>query len=227
MRRVAAIILAVAVSITASAPAQAQTANPPTGFVIDIRAVTSSLPKGAGFLPPIPAGTFIPGRGFGLDVGAHLYVATLGPSRIGVGFDALAVRATATTPEPIAAGSGRPGATVIPTVIPTVVRAPDITETLTTVVPQVSFNFGSRAGWSYLTTGVGAGGVVGKAVATGGAEARQSSETLIVVMYGGGARWFLRDRLAVGFDLRFQRLGSSSVTDGVTLTAASIGMSIR
>ena len=115
----------------------------------------SGLPAITAFHPILPANTLVPKRGFGLGFGGHVYVASLGLARIGVGVDVLrgsahvvatpSSHATTTT-----STSGDAGKRVSP------FARIDVASTLTAVTPQVSFNFGTRDGWSYLSGGYGA-----------------------------------------------------------------------
>jgi hypothetical protein len=98
----------------------------------------------------------VPSRAFGYDVGGHVYLFNLGSTRLGIGVNIIGVRGTAT----------------------------DGTATMRIVAPQLSFNFGSSDGWSYLSIGAGIGRV--------DAEATGSSSALNA---GGGARWFITRRL--------------------------------
>ena len=78
--------------------------------------------------------------------------------------------------------------------------------------PQVSLNFGSRRGYSYVSAGIGTmtraidatDGVMLNEV-TGDTRAR-------TLNYGGGARWFANSRVAFSFDLRFYRVASQEAT---------------
>jgi hypothetical protein len=187
--------LLAALLVFASAPAAAQTAAPPGPWVIDLRGTTSGLPKDTAFFPGIPAETIVPARGFGFDVGAHVYVLTFGPSRLGVGANYMRARGTT---EGIAAN-------------------------LSTLAPQVSVNFGTSAGWSYLSAGYGRAWVR-TTVERDAGTATAAPEPFGAVNFGGGARWFLSAHVGVGFDLRFHQLSGPPRT---TLMAAAIGFSIR
>jgi hypothetical protein len=177
----------------------------------------------------------VPTRGFGFDVGAHVYGPSLGPARLGFGLNFMRVRATASTLV-APAGTEAPTTQTPGTVV---VAPPDIETLFTTVAPQISFNFGTVDGWSYLSVGAGLASTEATAIpraAAGeidtGPETRDSG-SVMSINYGGGARWFLGDRLAVGFDIRFHRLSSGrdssagGVTPGGTLFSASIGISVR
>ena len=129
-----------------SMPALGQTLNPgpPGPFVIDIRGATAGLPTSSAMYPVPPAPTttsstqtsststssttlIVPTRGFGFDAGAHVYLFGLGPARIGIGANVVWARGTTS----------------------------DAEATMDMVVPQLSFNFGTANGWSYLSGGIG------------------------------------------------------------------------
>lgn len=154
----------------------------------------AAIPDDVVYFPTLSPGSAIPARGFGFDVGAHAYPFRLGVSRVGVGANFMRVRGT----------------------------VEDVAATVTTLAPQISFNFGSRAGWSYLSAGYGTAEI--RTLADG--DLTEPGRVSAINM-GGGARWFLKPRLAVGFDIRFHRLGAGDETPGVTLGAASLGFSLR
>src|SRR5215204_3456392 len=121
--------------VVCGAPAWAQDAPPPTTplvvswprFVVDVRGATGGVPSESAFYPPLPDDALVPARGFGFDAGAHVYAGAIGPARLGYGANMMVVRATQS-----------------------------VTSAVTRLVaPQVSFNFGSPRGWSYVSGGVG------------------------------------------------------------------------
>jgi len=169
--------------------AQSLTPGPPGPFVIDVRGVTMGIPSSPGLYPGLENDFFIPARGFGLDVGGHVYLFNLGPARLGIGANAFYVRGT----------------------------AEDANATLQTVVPQLSFNFGTSDGWSYLSVGAGAARV--KAI---------ESASSTAINAGGGVRWFLSRHVAMGFDIRVHRIGADGDTmDKSTMVSASVGFSLK
>jgi hypothetical protein len=177
------------VLLGSQAGAQSLTPGPPGPFVIDLRGSTSGIPTSIGLYPTIPEGGSVPSRGFGYDVGGHVYLFNLGPARLGLGVNVLGVRGTAT----------------------------DATTTMNILAPQLSFNFGSSDGWSYLSAGAGTARV------NAGETASSSA-----INAGGGARWFIRRHIAVGFDLRWHKIAADGETmDASTLFAASVGFSIK
>ena len=203
-----AVVIALAVTAT---PAPAQTVSPPGPWIVDIRAATSSVPTDLSFYPAGDA-TLVPSRGFGLDVGGHIYLFTFGPSRVGVGANVVVIRSTAT--EPPSGEEGSPGER--------------LSLNIRTIAPQVSFNFGSRDGWSYLSAGLGVGSITTRV--EGASTSERSSGQLRSINFGGGARWFLSPRLAFGFDVRVHKIGAAGgnqQTPGVTAVAVSAGLAFR
>jgi hypothetical protein len=215
-----------------SSPSMAQIPSPgaPGPYAVDLRVSTSAIPSDAAFLPPVPSGTRVPTRGAGGEAGVHVYLFRLGPSRIGLGVAALRVR-----------GGASPGATSSTSGGTVAAQTPDVDAALTVVAPQLSFNFGTSDGWSYLSAGVGRAratavtspvqAVPGGSAGTPGASA--NSGWISSTNVGGGARWFLRRHLAVTFDVRVHVIGRGASradrpsTPRTTVTAASVGISVR
>ncbi|MGE3576885.1 MAG: hypothetical protein AB7I25_00390 [Vicinamibacterales bacterium] len=194
--------------LAAADGARAQTgagADQPGPWVLDLRGVTVSLPSDPAFLPGLPAGSVVPGRGFGFDGGARWFWRRLGPSRLGLGLDATWARGTT------------PGSATLPRVVETFVRA----------APDLSFNFGGRNGWSYLSLGAGVARIAGSATLAGRALDPVTSGAILAIHGGAGARWFTTDRLAVGFDVRLHQLQAGDRTPATMRFAASVGLSVR
>ena len=178
-----------------SAPAAAQTTSRPGPWVLDARGVTSPVPEEGAFYPPLDRTAVVPSRGFGLDLGAHVYLFDLGASRVGIGLNVVSVRAVTKPSEPA------------PTTGSVLAPAPagqSLQVDLRMVAPQVSFNFGSRDGWSYLSAGLGFAGVISRTASV--AAGRSDSGRLNALNAGGGARWFIKSRLAFGFDVRLHKI---------------------
>jgi len=218
----------------AATPASAQIAapDPPGPYVIDVRGATSGIPVGASFFPPVPTATIVPARGYGIDVGAHVYLLRLGAGRLGIGANVVRARGTAS---PRAPRSGSTSTTS------TAATGPDVHATLTTIAPQLSFNFGSAEGWSYVSAGLGRAHVRTGTSAFGGSGSGTSltparsvdSGSRSSLNVGGGARWFAKARLAFSFDVRFHLVsagaeeGTSPATPRTTLLTAAVGISLR
>ena len=213
--------------------AQSLTPGKPGPYVIDLRAAMSGLPKSSAFHPVIPESTLVPSRGFGLDVGGQIFVGSIGPARLGFGANVVRARGTATTPAPASSGATPPptsGGTL------SLLSASDpirVAITLTAVTPQISFNFGTSDGWSYLSGGYGAAWINTTAEGTsaflpaGPLTLSTKEGASRAANYGGGARWFIRPHLAVGFDVRFLRVRSSGLRPATTEVLASAGVSLR
>jgi hypothetical protein len=171
----------------------------------------------------MPASTAVPSRSWGIDAGAHVYPMQLGPARLGFGATYLRARGTASPPAPAStsgtSGSAAPAST------------PEVAALVTAFGPQVSANFGSRAGWSYLSAGIARAQISTRASAFGTTPARLlESGARRAINVGGGARWFARPRLAFSFDVRFHIVGAggdAAPTPRTTLVGASVGLSLR
>ncbi|MYD86419.1 MAG: hypothetical protein F4018_14380 [Acidobacteria bacterium] len=167
-----------------SVPARAQPPEEPVGgYVFDVRGTFIPFPRNvelatARDLPPLDT----PGRGLGYDVGGHVYVFRLRGITFGLG--ASLHRSSA---------EQRPGELSVDP------DGPTLRKRFSALSSQLSFNFGSRNGWSYLSGGLGTSRL---SLFPLDAEepAQRSSNTL---NYGGGVRWFLNDRVAFSVDLRF------------------------
>ena len=193
-------------------PVVAQNAPTPTTplvtswprVVADVRGATSGVPSNAAFYPPLPADTLVPARGFGFDVGAHVYAGSIGPARLGYGASLQVVRATQTVTSAVSR----------------------------LFAPQVSINFGSPRGWSYVSGGVGLSTLTGRLQGPAGAvNLERASGALTTFNVGGGARWFFLSRMAFSLDLRFHRYGAGGEGDFSTppgtVGSASVGLSFR
>ena len=199
--------------VMATAQTAAQTTTPPGPWVFDVRGVTSPVPTDAGFYSTLAA-TSVPSRGFGADFGAHIYLWTLKLARIGFGGNFVIVRS----------------AVVAPVAVPEdeTAEAPPtqrVTLNMRMLAPQISANFGTRDGWSYLSAGVGIASVATEVADV--MPGRHESGRLRSVNFGGGARWFITPRLAFGFDLRAHRFAAGSGTPKTGVFAVAAGLSIR
>ena len=106
-----------------------------------------------------------------------------------------------------------------------------VTERFTYLGPQLSFNFGTGAGWSYISGGIAA--ATWSVVPDGAIPQPPDEERLRTIDYGGGARWFAKPHLAFSFDLRFYAINPSSPTftlpggPRTTLMVVGAGISIK
>ena len=104
-------------------------------------------------------------------------------------------------------------------------------ERFVTASPQLSFNFGTGSGWSYLSGGIGLS--QWSLIPEGQNPAPADTERLKTINYGGGARWFAKRHLAFSFDVRFYAInpGSPSSTGKAsprtTLLVLNAGVSLK
>ena len=199
------LLLLINLAFATAAAAQGIPPEPPGPFVVDLRGGTIGLPEFTGFYPPLPEETRVPARGFGLDAGAHVYFTKVGPGRLGAGASVMFVRGTAA----------------------------DVSATARLLTPQLSINFGTSDGWSYISGGAGLASVRGRFNDTlNGTDDSRESTQLLTFNLGGGARWFITNHLAIGFDVRMHRLGAwerdgELVTPATFLGSASVGFSVK
>ena len=191
MRRLTQVLLLTALLPAPGAVAQTLNPGPPGPFVFDFRAVTTGIPVSPAFVPDTDTTATVPSRGFGGSIGAHVYAFQIGPARLGLGADVIYAR----------------GTTV------------DATTTLSSVDPQLSANFGTSDGWSYLSAGYGVTRVT--------ADPAGVSESMPSINWGGGARWFLRPHFGVGFDVRIHHISAGDVVPKDTAISVTVGLSLK
>ena len=105
---------------------------------------------------------------------------------------------------PTGGGSAATGEAVLPVV----------TTTMTSLVPQISMNFGHRFGWSYLSAGYGPTRIDSTAAAIDMLPAMSAPDQWNPALnFGGGARWFMKRHIGASFDLRFTKLSSRAATE--------------
>jgi hypothetical protein len=170
-------------------PASAQDPPPPIGpFVLDVRGTSAAFPSDEQLARSRGLSVAeLPGRGFGIDGGAHVYFLKWRAITFGVGAQMTIARAT--SPSVVQDG---------------VETARAVTARFTALTPQLSFNFGSGTGWSYISGGIGKS--VWSTVPDALPPLAGDEERLTTINYGGGARWFARPHLAFTFDVRFHAI---------------------
>jgi hypothetical protein len=222
---------------SAATTAEAQAPAPPGPFVVDLRAGGSGLPRDVTYFPPVPSGTLVPTGGPAIEAGAHVYLISLGPARIGIGASVL--RARGRTSPQAASSSSESSAT-------TSGARPGVETSFTALAPQLSFNFGSAAGWSYLSAGIGPARARASASSFETASSLQDGDDRVLfvttvpeqsfepslrdINLGGGARWFTNRHFAISFDVRLHIVsGRSGETPPLrtTLAVATAGISLK
>jgi hypothetical protein len=211
------ILCALLVCLAVSAPVCAQQDEPIGRFVVDARGifgrhkVESSVATSLG----APAGN-LPTRSWGLAAGAHVYFLRAKHITLGAGGESVWARGTKTPDIPNGDGTTSPGLTV--------------RRHFSTVVPELSLNFGHRNGWSYISGGMFGTSTLYLDRADLPATDVPRRSTL---SYGGGARWFTNERIAFAVDFHWYSVaelaaGPTYVAQPrTTLLILSGGISIR
>jgi hypothetical protein len=176
------------------APEVTMTRRPIGPVVADARAAfpkfsqDPSLAAGIGVTPQN-----LPTRTVGFVGGVHWYPARFGLITLGLGGE-LMFAGSDKTLDPATEGAD-PG--------------PTVNTRFSAVSPQVSFNFGSRDGWSYISGGLGWSRYT---VERADAPFADSAPRTSTVNYGGGARWFSKRHVGVSLDLRFYAVNAQPAT---------------
>jgi hypothetical protein len=196
-------------------PAAAQPQQPISLYVVDVRGTLPFYPNDQPIAEPRQTSSeLMPNYGWGVDVGAHVYpvrwkVITFG---FGASYHLSRGGRTPDVPDDSAAAP-----------------LPTVNTRFKALSPQVSFNFGHRMGWSYLSGGIGRSTF--RAWRSDLEE--EEGEAVKTINYGGGARWFINRRVAFSLDLRFYAVNSSEPSPQatghprMTFAAANIGLSVR
>jgi hypothetical protein len=176
--------------------AQEREREPIGPFAADARVALPNFPDDAAIATALGVTEEnLPGRGLGISAGVHFYPARIRRVALGLGAELLLSRASRTL-EP--AQEGGPD-------------GPTVNARFSALSPQISLNFGSRRGWSYLSGGIGWGNFT---VEPETAPVASPDGRLRTLNYGGGARWFAKEHLAFTFDLRFHRINAQEASLG-------------
>ncbi len=192
-------------------------APPPIGpFVVDLQGTALSFPTDAPLADSRNLQTTeMPRFGIGGNIGVHVYPFRWRAVTLGLGGRLTLTRAGHTPAAP--AGQVPFGRSV--------------TERFVSLAPQLSFNFGSGDGWSYLSGGLGRS--VWQIVPDGQGTIPADEERLKTIDYGGGARWFMTPHLAFSVDARFYAINPGTPAFGfpgsprTRLFIAGAGISVK
>jgi hypothetical protein len=182
--------------VFAATSARAQEPPPPIPRVaLDVHATVPQFPQDTGLADSrgLSAGE-LPGVGLGAHMTLTVYPLKWRAITFGLGGEVATARAKYTPPE------GTTGTTQA------------VTETFRSLGAQLSLNFGSGNGWSYLSGGIGRSNL--SIVPDGREPLDTDNEVLKTVNYGGGARWFAKPHLAFSFDVRFYALNPGTPSFG-------------
>jgi hypothetical protein len=213
------LFLTTAIFAMASQPAFAQDPQPedlPIGrYVADARIQFPKFKQDPSVSGALGVATDnLPTRGFGYAVGAHWYPFRIGVLTFGVGGEISKAgrdktKNTGTDEAPVNVA---------------------VNTAFSAVSPQISFNFGARDGWSYISGGLGWATLTTQLVEQPLPAPESATKT---INYGGGARWFSKKHLAVTFDVRFYAVNPQLATatrpgyPRMTLMTLSGGISVR
>lgn len=215
----------VLVTLAAVGPVSAQTSERLPWLAVDVQGAWVGLPSAEGWVPPVTAETPLPGRAWGLAGGATVYPLKLGLMTLGLGVSMHTGESTS---------DALTSTTTTGTTATTVATTTVVTTRITSLLPQVSINFGHKLGWSYLSAGYGRSTVASSSKAFNTAPGLVAPEAWSgAINFGGGARWFMKPRLGASFDVRFTKLGSRAEAE--TLPSAkrtqmltlAVGISIQ
>jgi hypothetical protein len=207
-----ATVAALMLSATAMSAA-AQDKEPIGRFVADVRVAFAGYKQESTVATPLGVATLsLPKRGLGLIFGGHVYPVRKGIFALGLGAEWIV----------------SPGSHTIESTTTGV--ADVVVEThFAAFSPQVSLNFGGRQGWSYLTGGLGS--------ATYTTELQSApfptADRVKMINYGGGARWFAKEHLALSLDLRFyvvspqEATGTRPAFPRARVRVMSVGISLK
>ena len=201
--------------------------EPIAPYVLDARgAMARFKPVAAiGTSLGVDANTTLPTRGFGLVVGAHVYPIRRGSFALGLGGELL-LRTQGSRTAAAASEEGPAG--------------PTVKTRFSALSPQVSFNFGKRDGYSYISGGMGWASLTSELEPATVTPSPPPTPTPLeddprrqTINYGGGARWFTKKHLAFSLDLRFYAVRPREETAGVlayprmTVMVFSAGIAVR
>jgi hypothetical protein len=210
------LVVSVAIFLVVAAVSPAHAQDPPPRiplFVIDAHGVLPKFPKDEQLSASrgLQLGD-LPGAGLGVDLAAHLNFFKWRAITFGIGGEAMTSRSKTESPSPATLGRV-------------------VTEKFRTLNSQLSFNFGTGHGWSYISGGIGRS--IWSLIAEGQPTLAVDEEPLKTINYGGGARWFAKTHLAFSFDVRFHAINPGTASAGyppsprTTLLVIGAGVSVK
>ena len=218
MRRLAIAYVAAVVLVRGAAVYGQDPPPPLPHIVVDLHGVVPVFPNDSTDLAksrpvlgrtdaPTLSVSELPGAGFGGRAGAHVYLFKYKAITLGVGGEVMIGKSSSTPAE------GSTG--LVP-----------VDERLRVFSSQVSFNFGSGHGWSYVSGGIGRS--QWSIRPAGQAETSADTESLPTTNYGGGARWFAKKHLAFSLDIRIYEIQPGSTGSPRTrLFTVGAGISLK
>ncbi len=174
-------ILSTAVLLAALGPEARADEEPPPPiphYVVDLRAAYMKLPTKA----ELTATNVVPPTiGLGFVGGVQFYPLRWKTVTFGIGGEYAIIQ-----------GRHQP--------TPDEAPGPPLKTQFHSLAPQVSFNFGHRAGWSYISAGIANATIYTQSGETN--LVNSPDQSLKTINYGVGARWFFNDHMAFCVDGR-------------------------
>ncbi len=134
---------------------------------------------------------YLVSSGLGFDVGAHVYPARWKTVTFGIGAQLMTSRGSGLASDEAAVSGG-----------------PEVDTHFSALAPQISFNFGQRKGWSYVSGGIAKSRYYTQ---SGGTPVANGPDVLIkTINYGAGARWFWNDHMAFCLDFRLYAISPTA-----------------
>ena len=192
MRRAALALSAAAVLLVPERAVAQGAAGPLPRVVLDLQGIIPVFPNDNAQLAAsrnLSVGE-LPGAGLGARAALHFYLFRWKAITVGAGGEVFAARSSSAPPEGTSLAA--------------------VSERLTSGDAQVSFNFGSAHGWSYLSGGIGRS--QWSIVPAGQASTSADAETLPTANYGGGAHWSIKRHLGFSVDVRLYEIQPGSPT---------------
>jgi hypothetical protein len=200
--------------LTIAGTAAAQSGESIGLFAADVRVTLPKFKQTSSVATALGVQTLdLPTRGFGLVFDAHLYPARKGVVTLGLGGELMM------------SGRSRTQETTTGSAAGSTVRT-----SFSSFSPQISLNFGSKQGWSYISGGLGWGRFTTELETK---PLPDASGRLRTINYGGGARWFVNQHMAVSLDLRFYAVNPQEASLGrpafprMTMMAFSAGIGLK
>jgi len=191
--------------------AHAQDPPPPIGpVVLDLRGILPDFTDSLALAQSRDlTQTQLPRRGIGVEAGAHVYPLKIGAVTVGLGGQITLARAGSEAEAPLAPVATR----------------------FTAFAAQLSLNFGSGDGWSYISGGIGSSRW---SIVPEGGEPQLADQAWVRTFdYGGGARWFTTTHVAFHIDVRLHAIDPGPVqpllppSPRTNLLVIGVGVSIK
>ncbi len=202
MRHLAAVCVFAGTCAAAGAACAQEPTAPIPRFVIDLHPTVSMFPNDLQQLADSRGLMLadLPSWGIGGQVGVHVYLFKWKAVTVGVGGEAFVAHASSTpSAAALAAAAAAALAAAAAGTPPTSLPVP-VSERLVGASPQLSLNFGTGHGWSYISGGIGKSQLSLHPTAESAGPA--DAEVLLTFNGGVGARWFIKPHLAFSFDVR-------------------------